>query len=409
MSKVVQEIQIMNLFALHGLAYRWPSDGMRTKELPTGEPDTGKAREVVRKYRLGLRSKRDDARAALHGVSFSGRWHGNMMFDFSGYYFRDPEWYEAWLKKRIQHRKGGSVGYQGVPQLGIPGQRDHKHRVKQMRLKDVNFRGKTVLDLGCNVGRWCQEAWDRKASRIVGVDDRRIGLWTQVNNWLMYWRIEFLKADLPYQWRRIRKVTGEERFDIVFCMAFTPHMEGGYQPWIAKLTRGLLIFEGDHRATHKTYMADLERDFDRVERMGYATDGIRSPLFHCYKDRPDDSPEAPADESEDNAEGTLGLDGVEPDTRENLTETIRLAWAVSESVSTAEVRPDAGGVQLAASAASGGDGDTESLRLSRSVATSDRSGVAERRPSCAGDGAGPAEGQAASPADESVHEGAQDR
>ena len=129
-----EETIVQNLFALHGLSYRYPE---KPTGKPHGDPDTGKARWVVRKYRLGLHSKRNDARAALHGVSFSGRWHGNKMVDFSGYYFRDPKWYEGYLRKRIQHRKGGTVGYQGVPQLGVPGQRDHKLRVKQMKLNKL--------------------------------------------------------------------------------------------------------------------------------------------------------------------------------------------------------------------------------------------------------------------------------
>lgn len=409
MSQVVQEVQIINLFALHGLAYRWPSDGKRTKELPRGEPDTGLARKVVRKYRLGLRSKRNDARAAIHAVSFSGRWHGDKMFDLSGFYFRDPEWYEAWLRKRIQHRKGGTVGYQGVPQLGIPGQRNHKHRVKKLRLDEIDFAGKSVLDLGCNVGRFCQEAVDRRASRVVGVDDRRVGLWTQVNNWLLYWRIEFVKADLPYQWKRIREVTGEKQFDIVFCMSITPHMEGGYQPWIAKLTRELLVFEGDAKATHKTYVADLRRDFARVEALGYATDGTKQPLFHCYKDRRDDGPEAPPIEIESEPERAVDLDSVEPEAGEDTTETLRTGWALPQSLSTSEVRREPRDVGMAESPAHGGDGDTESVLTARIIPPSSRRSAAEWGSASASDETCQAKGQAASKTPPSANAQTQDR
>lgn len=402
--RMTEEGIVQNLFALHGLAPRLraliaTNDGWK-KDIepftPHGEADTGKARKVVRKYKLGLRSKRDDARAAIHGVSFSGRWNGDKMVDFSGYYFRDSAGYVKGLRKRIQHRKGGTVGYQGVPRLGIPGQRDHDLRVKQMKLDTVGFKGKGVLDLGCNVGRWCQEAADRGASRVVGVDDRRIGLWTQVNNWLGYWGIEFIKADLPYQWKRIRKATGQDAFDIVICLAITPHMEGGYQPWIGKLTRGLLIFEGDDKTTFKTYEADLQKDFDRVERVGYVTDDGKRPLFHCYKHRPDDSAEEVADEgAADATEGPLLLDSVEPEAREDIGAEIRTARPMPESVPALDVPPDAAGLRMAEGAASGSDGDSEPMRDAGLLAAGAGRGATERDAAGPGDGEGEAKGDTA--------------
>ena len=404
--RMTEEGIVQNLFALHGLAPRLralvaTSEGWEKEVEPFligGEADTGKARKVVRKYRLGLRSKRDDARAAIHGVSFSGRWQGDKMVDFTGYYFRDSAGYVKGLRKRVQHRRGGSLGYQGVPELGIPGQRDHKLRVKQMKLKGLDFVGKSVLDLGCNVGRWCQEAVDRGASRVVGVDDRRIGLWTQVNNWISpnYWRIEFVKAELPYHWKQVRKATGQASFDIVICMAITPHCEGGYQPWIGKLTRELLIFEGDDKTTFKNYEADLKKDFDRVEKVGYVTDDGKRPLFHCYKDRRDDGPEAPANEgTADATEGAVLLDSVEPEAREDTGTTIRAARSVPESIPAPDVAPDAGGLRVATGAASGGNGDSESMRDAGLLAAGAGRGAIERDAAGPGDGEGEAEGDTA--------------
>jgi len=405
---MTEEGIVQNLFALHGLAPRLraliaSSDGWK-KDIepftPHGEADTGKARKVVRKYKLGLRSKRDDARAAIHGVSFSGRWQGDKMVDFGGYYFRDPKWYENFLRKRIQHRRGGSLGYQGVPELGIPGQRDHKLRAKQMKLKGLDFVGKSVLDLGCNVGRWCQEAVDRGASRVVGVDDRRIGLWTQVNSWTSptYWRIEFVKAELPYHWKQIRKATGQAAFDIVICMAITPHMEGGYQPWIGKLTRELLIFEGDDKTTHKTYLADLEKDFARVEKVGYVTDDGKRPLFHCYKDRLAEHLEDFANEgTADATEGAVLLDSVEPEAGEDTATGVWADRPLPEGIHAPDVAPSPRGLRVAEGADSGGDGDTEPMRGTGLLAAGAGRGAAKRDAAGTSNGAGQAKGDTAAP------------
>jgi len=210
------------------------------------------------------------------------------------------------LRKKLMHRRtgpGGSlVSYQAVPELGVLGQRDHRHRVKHMQLDGLDFVGKTVLDLGCNTGAFCREAIDRGAARVVGVDYKRCDLWRKVNEVLGYPQIEILELSLPDEKERIPELTGIDRFDIVFALAIIQHMEGRYQPWIADLTEETLYLEGDRLPkgtlyqsgwepdfrqveanAGEQYSAALQRDFSQVEWLGWIKDEDRRPLYRCWK------------------------------------------------------------------------------------------------------------------------------
>lgn len=63
---------------------------------------------------------------------------------------------------------------QSKPYQDIGGQEVKGHRNTKKRLKLLNFpkdlSGKTVLDLGCNMGAFCLEMIERNAHRVVGLD-----------------------------------------------------------------------------------------------------------------------------------------------------------------------------------------------------------------------------------------------
>ncbi len=309
--------QAQNLFALYGIAPRVYSlaiiNGKYAAQVTQyaegeGQPNYAEARHIIKKYRIGIKGKkREDAtRAAIRYTRYPFKWIGGLFVDFGRYYFRDPKWYRAYLKGKIKIRKGGTVAYEAVPELGVKGQRDHRHRVKHMQLDGLNWRGKTVLDLGCNNGAMLREALRRGAKRVVGVDFRRVSYWYQIMNWLEYWNFDMLPLDLPEQAEMVEVCTGIAQFDIVFALAIVQHMEGGYQPWLAKLTKGMLYLEGDRMpkgakfpqgasgdamlvgpTADEPYREALERDFRQVEWLGWIKDEDQRPLYRCWqKPRP---------------------------------------------------------------------------------------------------------------------------
>ena len=305
--------QAQNLFALHGIAPHVYSlaiiNGQRIAQVTQyaegdGQPNYAEARKVIRKYRLGIKGKpkEDATKAAIRYTRFPFKWVGSLYVDFGRYYFRDPKWYRAYLKGKLRIRKGGKFAYQAVPELGVPGQRDHRHRVKHMQMDGLNWRGKTVLDLGCNNGAMMREALRRGAKRVVGVDFRRVSYWSQVMNLLEYWNFDMLPLDLPEQAKMIEVCTGIAKFDIVFALAIVQHMESGYQPWMAKLAKGTFYFEGGQMpkgakfpegasgdamrvgpVVEDPYRDALDRDFRQVEWLGWVKDEDQRPLYRCWQ------------------------------------------------------------------------------------------------------------------------------
>lgn len=252
-----------------------------------GKPDYERMAHLVKKYKLGLKGKKGDlVKEAVRYTRMEFKWVGRWFVDWGRFYFTDPKAYEKRLRKKIMIRSkvpGTMIGYQDVSELGIPGQRDHRHRVKHMQLDGLDFRGKTVLDVGCNNGTMLREAVRRGAKRAVGIDDRRTHVWAELNNWLGYWGIDFLTLSMPGEYKAIAALIGIEKWDIVFALAIVQHIEGGYQPWFGELTGGVFYLEGNWETERETYWPDLERDFRQVEWLGWIKDEDKRPLYRCWQ------------------------------------------------------------------------------------------------------------------------------
>lgn len=291
--------KVQNIFSFYGLAPRvldiatipWMGIAQVCEYADgSGKPDFAKAQEIVAKYRIGAAGDGDHARRAKDYVALDFKWVGDKFVDFGRFYLTDKAWYANKLRAAIQTRPRGPgrslVGYQDVREMGIPGQRDHAHRLRHMRLDELPIEGGTVLDIGCNNGTMLREAVRRGAKRVIGVDYDRVGLWKQLNNWLGYWSIDFVEASMPDHWEQIRKETGEQSFDVVFCLAILQHMQGAYEPWIKELTKQVLVLEGDVRQPEKHYRRTLEADFPFVELTGFIRDEDERCLFRCWTKEP---------------------------------------------------------------------------------------------------------------------------
>ena len=289
-------IKVQNLFAFYGLAPRVYElvtvnrQRAMVTEYATGEgkPDHKAIESLIRHYRIGLKGK--PGNAIDNAVEYSRlpfKWIGDKFVDWGRFHFTDPTWYQARLVKKLRRRnKGGKrVSYQPVPELNVPGQRNHAHRMRKMRLDEIDFHGKTVLDIGCNTGAFCREALRRGANRVVGIDHRHAKMWYTVNNWLGYHNLDILQLTLPEERGAIEAVTGLAHFDIVFALAIAQHMEGGYQKWIADLTDEVLFFEGNWHEPEETYRETLESQFGEVELTGYIKDEDVRCMFRCWKDK----------------------------------------------------------------------------------------------------------------------------
>lgn len=285
-----ETVVIQNLFALHGIAPRvydvlWLNGKQAAQVTRFLKPesldrDVGRFQELMAEYGIEYVKNYD--------VLGKHNWIAGKMVDFSGLRFANRNDYIMDLRGRAYTRRGKNINtaYQSVPQLGIRGTRNTKHRTEMMRLDDVDFQDANVLDIGCNLGAFCREAKDRGARRVVGVDRREIpGLATEVCNLTGHWDIDFVNVPLaesaPNK-ANIVEAGGFEGYDVVFCMAVQNYF-GGYADWIASLCEGILYLEGHGGEDRSRYQAVLERDFAVVEFLDTTTDNYTRPLFRCWK------------------------------------------------------------------------------------------------------------------------------
>jgi SAM-dependent methyltransferase len=213
-------------------------------------------------------------------------WRGGLLVDCCGLRFADVDAYLNGLRDRASGTlwgRPGDRGYQGAAEIGLEGRRTFVRRLGWMRLDEVDFQGKTVLDLGCNLGNFCREAARRGAARVVGVDlpDTAAAAF-EIANWAELWNVDFLGLNLPEEAAEIRRLSGVDAFDIVFLLATVRHI-GGWADWINDLCADVLYLEGHSVDEVDTYAAALAADFATVKYMGTTKDHFPRPLLRCRK------------------------------------------------------------------------------------------------------------------------------
>ena len=275
---------IQNLFAQSGLAPR-VFDVVQVNDLfaqvtpflPQGKQPSStrvaQLRFLTESYKLGTWRNYWDVKPS--------NWRSALFVDFSGFYFTDPQAYEADLVRQAHTRRGEYIGvaYQPVSELGIKGTRDMNSRVNAMRLDEIDFAGKAVLDIGCNLGYLCRLSSERGARRVVGVD-RIAGLTYQMANWLGDWETDYLQLRLPEEAGEIFFSSGIEKFDIVIATAVVKHI-GGLAPWLRELCKDLFIFEGHGSIDAEVYEPQLAQFFKEVNYLGQTNDNYKRHLFQC--------------------------------------------------------------------------------------------------------------------------------
>lgn len=273
---LVECTKIQNIFAMHSFAPRvydiilvnGKIAQVTELALPGGEFDKDQFHKARREHSIRVSWDVNDKNLV-----------GSMLVDFQAFWFPRPEDYVNDLVERAyKYAAWGSRSepYQSV--LGMASQRDFDHRVKMMRLAEVDFIGKTVLDLGCNLGNFSRYAHDRGAKLVVGVDlPATAEVAYEIANWLDYWDIDFWKLRLPHQ-----KDVISGKFDVVFALVMDQHI-GGYAPWVAELCKDTFYLEGHVPQREETFRDKLERDFSGVEFLGMTRDHGPRPLFRCRK------------------------------------------------------------------------------------------------------------------------------
>jgi hypothetical protein len=234
-SPIVETTMVQNLMALRGLAPR-VYDLVKVNGLTA----------QVTYYQTGPQKKCpiSDPRFQIDPVETrtdynfaAGKlldWQGSVFVDFKAYK-------ESVIKKAIAGfttRGSGGGPYQGNDYL--TGFRDTAERLGRYNFSD--FKDKTVLDIGCNLGMLGREALKLGAKRVCGVD------WPQVCDIARelaildgYFNIDFFGADIrDLTVSEITRKTGIEKFDIHLFLAMENWV--GWPAFVKNCNR--LYYEG---------------------------------------------------------------------------------------------------------------------------------------------------------------------
>ena len=182
-------------------------------------------------------------------------------------------------------RKLGVYGkgiYQSDKQLGFGAHpRDTDKRIEQMGLNTVDFTGKDVLDVGCNIGVFCNYAERAGARRVVGIDAPEVARAAQVMSFYLGCH------NIDYYGKDLLKENTEGDFDITLFLSMNVHI--GFPEWVAEQTKSLMIFEenakGGNYETHK-WIKFLRSFFKEVIQRGVSTDhnpAQPKPILFCHK------------------------------------------------------------------------------------------------------------------------------
>lgn len=216
---------------------------------------------------------------------------GGKMTDFQGYRFKDE--HKAFRERVINRTNSDSdwgaergVAYQSVDELGIAGQRDTMRRLEVLRAGSIDFKGKTVLDIGCSAGSFCRYASRRGASRVVGIDIGNVPqIAAELSIYLGDHNIDYYSysfgRDRVRDYETITELTGLSQFDIVFFLSVNAQI--GYPAsYMQKLCKEILFLEGHSADKEETYRPLLEKDFSVVEFTGRMKNSAR-PAFMCRR------------------------------------------------------------------------------------------------------------------------------
>lgn len=204
---------------------------------------------------------------------------GGKLVDFNTFHFTKDH-LEKVKKVYIDKARYGKVYYQDVPEWGLKGSpRKCEERVKYMKLGDINFRNKSVLDLGCAGGYFCRYARRQGTKDVIGIDypdvkgSDPILAAKLVSNELGYWDIDYrnfnIKIGCQADWPS----------DIVFFLSMNLHI--GIPDWLPKVTKEICIFEDNSK--ERNAKEKLTKMFKKVKLIGKAKDHGNKPIYWCFR------------------------------------------------------------------------------------------------------------------------------
>jgi len=184
--------------------------------------------------------------------------------------------------------------YQTVSVDGQVVRKGGRTNEKRFKLIDWSrFRGRDVLDLGCNNGMLCFEAKKWGARKVIGVDTDKSVLFARKLAAEQYLNIDFWQIDIES--REFIEFC-PPKFDIVFFCAMIRHMHDKLKMWrfVDTHTRDTLYFESNFEQAKEPVLESLQNHTsflsikclgESEERTAKRPDEGSYFLFKCSRDR----------------------------------------------------------------------------------------------------------------------------
>lgn len=202
---------------------------------------------------------------------------GGKLVDFNTFHFIENR--EEFIKNLyFEKARYGKIYYHRVPEWGINGgPRDNEARIGYMGLDKMDFKNKTVLDVGCAGGGFCRYAKDKGAKYVLGLDMADpIEAAFIVANELGYWdAVDFKVTDLKTD------AYDYGQFDIVLFLSMNFHI--GFPEDLFKTLRpdSTLVVEDNAKDRETNLLTDKLKDmFERIEKVGISTDHGNKINYH---------------------------------------------------------------------------------------------------------------------------------
>lgn len=189
------------------------------------------------------------------------------------------------LERKIKTQGQGdrTVQYQSLGNL--KGRRDMEHRASVMQLPN-DFEGKSVLDIGCNLGAVCIHAASKNAGRVVGIDihQKTIDIATEYAKHMELNNIEYYVANIDDGLENLKSKIGDEKFDYIFVLSVMNNVDRKSLIQIIKyFCKDTLYLEG-HSKQKKGGLSEFisqTLDMTDVKFLGYTRDKYTRATFRA--------------------------------------------------------------------------------------------------------------------------------
>ena len=193
------------------------------------------------------------------------------------------------LEAKIRKQGQGDRTTQYQTLGGIKGRRDTKHRLAVMKLPD-NFQGKSVLDIGCNLGAMCIVAAEKNAGRVVGIDahDRTIEIAKEYAQCAGFKNIEYYVANIDKGLACLKNTVGDHPFDYVFVLSVMNNVDKKCLVEVIKyFCKDTLYLEGHSKQKrgHISRFISDKLSFQDIEFLGYTKDKYTRANFKAHTNK----------------------------------------------------------------------------------------------------------------------------